>query len=151
MRGSSPGPQAIDRLLPALAAAGLAIAAYLAWTKLAGAVPACGPLRGCETVNTSPYSEIAGIPVAVIGVAYSAVILVASLRWLGGRDRRGLLAAYALGLAGSLFVAYLSYLELFVIGAVCIWCAAYAVTVAGGWLLAALAMRRNVPSGPPGS
>lgn len=83
MRGSSPGPQAIDRLLPALAAAGLAIAAYLAWTKLAGAVPACGPLRGCETVNTSPYSEIAGIPVAVIGVAYSAVILVASLRWLG--------------------------------------------------------------------
>lgn len=141
MKGPSPGSQPIDRLLPVLAAAGLAIAAYLAWTKLIGAVPACGPLRGCETVNTSPYSEVGGIPVAAIGVGYSAAILVASLRWLRSIDRRALLAAYALGLAGSLFVAYLSYLELFVINAVCVWCVAYALTVVAGWLLATRAVR----------
>ena len=156
MTGRVGAHHALRGLLPALAAAGLAIATYLTWTKLAGVVPACGPLRGCETVNTSPYSEIAGIPVAAIGMGYSGVLLVASLAWASTSDRRALLAAYAHGLAGSMFLAYLTYLELFVIRAVCVWCVAYGLTVVGGMLLAALALRRagwnpagrDVTSGP---
>ncbi len=41
-----------------------------------------------------------------------------------------------MGLLGLLAVIYLTYLELFVIEAVCVWCVSYAVTVVGGWLVA---------------
>ena len=150
MKGRVGAHPTLSGLLPAVAAVGLAIATYLTWTKLADVLPACGPLRGCETVNTSPYSEIAGIPVAAIGMGYSAVLLIASLLWVSSSDRRALLAAYALGLAGSMFVAYLTYLELSVIRAVCVWCVAYGLTVVGGLLLAALALRRAGRTGPSG-
>ena len=127
--------------LAVLATAGLLIAAYLAAVKLTGGIPVCGPLRGCETVNTSPYSELLGIPVALFGVLFSALVLVAALAWWRTGDRRALYAAYGLGLAGMVAMAYLTYLELFVIGAVCVWCVAYAVTVVAGWVGAALALR----------
>jgi uncharacterized membrane protein len=120
---------------------GLAVAAYLTIVKLAGALPACGPLRGCETVALSEYSDIGGVPVALLGVAFSAAVLVLQLAWWRREERRALLAAYGLGLAGILFIAYLTYLELFVIHAVCVWCVAYAVAIAACWLVDLLALR----------
>ena len=48
----------------------------------------------------------------------------------------GLATAYGVGLASLPFVAYLTYLELFVIHAVCVWCVGYAVTIVAGWLVA---------------
>lgn len=120
------------------AAAGLAIAIYLTLVKLSGGVPACGPLIGCETVNTSIYSEFLGIPVALYGAAASAVVLVAALSWWRTRSRPALMVAYAVGLASLPVLAYLTYLELFVIRAVCAWCVAYALTVIIGWVIAAL-------------
>jgi uncharacterized membrane protein len=127
----------------ALALVGLAIAAYLAVTRLSGGLPVCGPLHGCETVALSSYSEILGIPVAVFGLVFSIVLVGLSLAWWRRGDRRALLGLYGLGLLGVLFVAYLTYLELFVIGAVCVWCAGYAVTVVAGWIIAAVAIRRS--------
>jgi uncharacterized membrane protein len=124
---------------------GLVIAGYLAWTRLAGGLPVCGPLHGCETVATSPYSEILGVPVAYLGVAFSIVLTILAAAWWRSRDRRPLLGLYGLGLLGVLFVAYLTYLELFVIGAVCVWCAAYGVTIVTGWLIAAVALRAYRP------
>ncbi len=135
------GRRRLGSVLVALAIVGIGIAGYLAATKLSGEVPICGPLRGCETVNTSRYSEIAGIPVALVGVAYSIVVLLTSLSWWRSGDRRALYVLYGIGLLGLLAVAYLTYLELFVIGAVCVWCVGYAVTVVGGWLAAVLALR----------
>jgi uncharacterized membrane protein len=126
-----------------LALAGLAIATYLALTRLSGGLPVCGPLHGCETVALSSYSEIFGIPVAVFGVVFSIVLVAFALAWWRGGDRRALLGLYGLGLLGVLFVGYLTYLELFVIGAVCVWCAGYALTVLAGWILVALALRRS--------
>lgn len=127
------------------AAAGTAIALYLTVVKLTGGVPACGPLIGCETVNSSVYSEFFGIPVALFGAAASAVVLVGSIAWWWLEARSGLLVAYAIGLASLPVLAYLTYLEIFVIRAVCAWCVAYAVTVIVGWLVASailLAERR---------
>lgn len=120
---------------------GLAIAAYLTAVRLAGELPACGPAGGCETVALSEYSAIAGVPVAVLGLLFSVVLVVLTATWWRLGSRRGLLAAYGLGLFGVLFVAYLSWLELFVIHAICVWCVAYAVTVVGGWLSAAIGLR----------
>ena len=127
----------------AIAAAGLAIASYLAITKLAGTPPVCGPLQGCETVANSTYSEWFGIPVAAFGVGYSIVLVALSALWWRTADRRALLGAYALGLLGCFVVAGLTYLELFVIHAVCVYCVTYAVTVVAGFVVAVLAMRAN--------
>ena len=124
-----------------LAVAGIAIAGYLAATKLSGEIPVCGPLKGCETVNTSEYSELFGIPVALFGVGYSIVALVGSLAWWRSGDRRALYVLYGMGLLGLLAVAYLTYLELFVIGAVCVWCVGYAVTVVLGFIATVLTRR----------
>jgi uncharacterized membrane protein len=129
-----------------LALLGLLIAGYLAWTRLAGGLPVCGPLHGCETVALSSYSEIMGIPVAFFGCGFSLVLVALAIAWWRRADRRALLGLYGLGLLGVLFVAYLTYLELFVIGAVCVWCAGYALTVLGGWITAAAALRRT-PAG----
>ena len=79
---------------------------------------------------------------AAIGFAFSVVLLGASLAWWRRADRRALLVAYGLGILGSLFVAYLTYLELFVIKAICTWCVAYGITVVVGFILAAIALRR---------
>jgi len=131
----------------AIAIAGLLIAGYLSWTRLSGGLPVCGPLHGCETVALSPYSEIFGVPVAVLGVGFSLVLAGLALAWWRRLDRRALLALYGLGLLGVIFVAYLTYLELFVIGAVCVWCAGYAITILAGWIVAAAAIRRSPASG----
>jgi len=127
--------------MTALAIIGLAVAAYLAVTKLMGGAPVCGPLQGCETVASSEYSDVLGIPVAVYGVAFSIVLVALSAAWWRRADRRALLGGYGLGLLGSLVVAGLTYLELFVIHAICVYCVVYAVTVVAGFVLAAIAMR----------
>jgi len=119
-----------------MAIAGMAISAYLTFVKLSGGQPYCGPVVGCETVNTSSYSSISGIPVALFGLVASAAILAGVTAWYRAGSRNGLLVAYGLGLASLPMLAYLTYLELFVIHAVCIWCVGYAITVVVGCLIA---------------
>jgi uncharacterized membrane protein len=126
-----------------LAAGGLAVALYLSWVKLAGGQPACAVFGGCDIVNSSEYSEFMGIPVALFGAAGSVLLLGASATWWLRSSRPALLAAYLLGLAALPVIAYLTYLELFVIGAICIWCVAYALTIIGGWLVAGYTLMRS--------
>ena len=124
--------------LTAIALAGLAIATYLSIVRLLGEAPACGPVKGCDTVAASEYATVAGIPVAFLGVAFSIVLVGACLAWWRRADRRALYAAYGLGLAGIIAVVYLTYLELFVIEAICVWCVSYAITIVGGWVATAV-------------
>jgi uncharacterized membrane protein len=137
-----------DRFWPAalvaLSVAGLLIALYLSATRLAGGLPACGPVRGCDTVALSEYSAVGGVPVAYLGAAFSAVLLVAVGAWLLGRDRRALWAAYGLATLGLVFVAYLTYLEVFVIHAICVWCVGYAIAVLATWGLLARELRLSL-------
>lgn len=129
-------------LMSGLALAALAVALYLGITKLTGGEPTCAVVGGCDTVNDSEYSVILGIPVGLLGAAASAVTLVASFLWWRASDRRALLAAYAIGLLSLPFLAWLTYLELFVIHAICIWCVTYAALVIAGWLAASVALLR---------
>jgi uncharacterized membrane protein len=98
-------------------------------------------------VAQSEYSELLGIPVSLLGMGFSGVVLLLAAAWWRVGDRRAILGAYGLGLFGLLFVGYLTYLELFVIEAICVWCVTYAVTVVAGWLVAAAALRAPVSSG----
>jgi uncharacterized membrane protein len=127
----------------AVALAGLAIAGYLAVVRLLGEAAVCGPSRGCETVAASVYSEVLGIPVAAWGVAFSLVVVGCALAWWRRADRRALLVSYGLLLLGTLAVAYLTYLELFVIHAICLWCVSYAITVVLSLVVSGLALRRS--------
>ena len=120
------------RLLTYLAGGiGLLDALYLSWSKLAHQQVICGTYKGCETVNSSPYAEIGGIPIAILGaVAYIAVL---ALLYLEGRStfwqENGPLAIFVISLAGTLFSAYLTYLEIAVIHAVCFYCVVSAIAM----------------------
>ncbi len=109
-----------------LSLAGLAVAAYLTWAHYGDATVAC-PIGGsCETVQRSEYAELAGIPVALLGlVAYTAIL--ALVLWDAPLAR---LAAASIALAGLLFSSYLLVVQLFVIDAICVWCLANDVVIA---------------------
>jgi uncharacterized membrane protein len=102
-----------------LALGGLGIAAYLTYVHYAGAAIACST-GGCEKVQTSSYAELAGIPVAVIGlVGYFLILLTAFVA-----GELGAVAAVALTLGGFAFAVYLIYVQVALIEALCIWCLA---------------------------
>ena len=137
-----------------LALIGLFISLYLSLHRLGiiGTLQ-CGT-GGCETVQTSSYAVFLGVPVAFYGVAGYVALLVVSLvglqpAWLSRREPIVLLAAMsALGLA---FTIYLTYLELFVIHAICRWCVASAVVIAliTGVALHGMRERGADPGAPP--
>jgi uncharacterized membrane protein len=108
-----------------LSLAGLFISAYLYLYKIGRiGTLACGT-GGCETVQLSPWSRVAGIEVSLIGVGGYAVLTALSLAALqpGLASRRWPVQLLTL-LAGIgvAFTIYLTYLELFVIHAICRWC-----------------------------
>ena len=126
-----------------LAGVGLAIGSYLLVVRILGEAPACGPIQGCDTVAASEFATLFGLPMALYGVGFSIVLLGACMTWWRLGERRALYAAYGLGLAGIIAVAYLTYLELFVIEAMCVWCVTYAVTIVAGWVIATIAAWRT--------
>jgi uncharacterized membrane protein len=138
--------------LLAIVLAGAAIAAYLSITRLIGEPAICGPSHGCDTVAQSPYSEVLGVlPVAFLGFGFSLGLIGLAAVWWLRAERRALLAAYGLLLLGTLFAAYLTYLELFVIEAICPWCVTYAATIVAALVMAGLALRRSSRSPVPGA
>ena len=122
-------------VLGALAVAGLLISAYLTWAHFLGVPPVCiSGSGGCETVQTSRYATIFGVPVSVLGlIAYAGLLVSASLR-----DEVGVYVGLLIALVGTLFSAYLTYLEVFVIHAICQWCLASAAVMVAALLCAAL-------------
>ena len=116
---------ASGRAIAALAVIGLAIAGYLTWAHYAGIEPICASSGGCEKVQSSEYAELAGVPVALIGLVGYASIL-ASLALPGDLGRA---VTASLGLVGLGFSGWLTYLELAEIHAICPWCVASAVVM----------------------
>jgi uncharacterized membrane protein len=105
-----------------ITAVGLAIATYLTYVHYAGIEPVCST-GGCERVQSSDYAELVGVPVAVLGlVGYLGIAGALRAPGEGGRA-----AAAFLALVGFGYSAYLTFLELFRIHAVCQWCVASAV------------------------
>ncbi len=127
---------------------GLLVSAYLYLYKIGWiGTLACGA-GGCETVQTSPWSRFAGVDVALIGAVGYAGLLLAGLVSLqpglaGRRWTSDLLLALAAG--GVLFTMYLTFLELFVIRAICRWCVGSAAIIVA-ILVAALLDRRRLPA-----
>ena len=117
-------------LVPLLALLGLGVALYLAYVEITHVEAICGPVGECNIVQSSPYAQLFGIPVAVWGVlCYLAIIAL----WAGQQFLPARPAAYCsiglilLTLFGTLFSVYLTLLEIFAIGAICAWCLTSAV------------------------
>jgi uncharacterized membrane protein len=110
-----------------LAVAGLGVAVYIAIADSGGGAPQClAGGHGCATVAHSRYSHLAGVNVAILGIA-GYVVLLAAAAVPGDLGRFG---GFFASLIGFGFSAYLTYLELFVIDAICQWCVASAVLMA---------------------
>lgn len=103
-----------------LAVIGLGIASYLTYVHYAGIKPACTAGESCTKVQTSVYSKLAGVPVALMGLI-GYIVILASL--LVRETERSRFATLVFTLGGFGFSAYLTYRELFSIHAICEWCA----------------------------
>jgi uncharacterized membrane protein len=114
----------LRRAMQVLAVIGLAVAAYLTYVHYAGIKPACTAGQSCVKVQTSVWSKVGGVPVALIGLLGYIGILTSLL----APDREeSRLATLGMTLIGTGFSGYLTYRELFSIRAVCEWCASSAV------------------------
>jgi len=119
-------------LMRLLALAGLGVSGYLTWTHLTNQAIACGGSQDCDLVQQSAYSAVLGIPVALLGMLAYATLL--ALLFLRGRlpeawDAYIPLAVFGISLIGVLYSAYLTYLEIYVIHAICRWCVSSAVII----------------------
>jgi uncharacterized membrane protein len=110
---------------------GLGVAVYLAYVETQLVEAMCGPVGNCNAVQSSPYARLFGIlPLGLLGMFGYLAILAGWLYLRLRRDRWALyvsLAVSGMTVFGVLFSIYLTYLEIYVIRAVCLWCLASAV------------------------
>jgi len=119
-------------IVAALALAGIFISLYLTLYKLGVIGELSCTLGSCETVNTSKWSRFLGLPVAAWGLLfYLDVFLIAMVGTLARFENEPVISIVLVAEAavGVLFSAWLTYLELGVIHAICIWCVTSAVIV----------------------
>jgi uncharacterized membrane protein len=142
---TAPSEGALRKASTFAAAFGIGVATYIAIAESDGGSAAClAGGGGCETVANSPYSELAGINVALIGIVGYVLLLATAL--LRGDPAR--IGAFALALTGFGFSVYLTYLELFVIDAVCQWCLVSAILMTVLFGLNTIRMLRYVGDPP---
>jgi uncharacterized membrane protein len=112
------------RISTFLVVIGLLVSIYMTIYKVTSNDALCLGSGECSIVNASRYSEVYGIPVAVIGIAgYFAILLV---HWFERRDKffekNGLMLIFGLALTGFLFTVYLIYVEFAILKALCPFC-----------------------------
>lgn len=130
-----------------LAFIGLVDSAYLTWVKISHTEVFCGTSGECQTVSNSPYSEIAGIPIALFGMgAYLALL---GLYYL--ETRKGFwannspLMVFGITLAGTLYSIYLTYIEVAVLHAICPYCVVSAIVMVLLFVIALIRLVRGLP------
>ncbi len=124
--GSSQRHQTLRRLQMLMVLVGLVVASYLSYLKLADAPAVCvqgGPFN-CDVVLNSQYSELAGIPIAYLGLVVYVVIglLLALEHRFAFLREYGSLIAFGIGLFAWLFSMWLVYVQFGLLGAACPWC-----------------------------
>lgn len=118
----------LKRTLLVVTLIGIGVATYLTYIHYAGIKPLCGRNGGgCEIVQTSQYSKLAGVPVALIGLL-GYIAILASL--LVPESENSRLATVAFTVVGFGFSAYLTYREVFSIHHICEYCISSFVIIA---------------------
>ena len=120
-------------IVATLALAGIFVSLYLTLYKIGIIGELSCSIGSCETVNTSKWSRFLGLPVAAWGLLFYLDVFAIALLSTFPRfenERALSIVLVAEAAVGVLFSAWLTYLELFVIHAICIWCVTSAVIVA---------------------
>jgi uncharacterized membrane protein len=126
-------------IVPILSVIGLGASVYLTYVDITHTRALCGPVGDCNAVQSSSYAKLFGIlPIGIVGVmGYIAILGV----WLwqqfhpGSKAKTAGPIMFGMALFGTLFSIYLTYLEIFVIHAVCVWCLSSAVIITALMLL----------------
>jgi len=119
-----------------LSLAGFVDAAYLTIQHFRGAGLVCGPFWDCDVVTTSRYSEIGGIPLALLGAAYYVALFLLTIAYFDTKRDRFLAIIAPLTVIGFLASLVLVYLQVFVIHALCFYCMISAASSMGLFVLA---------------
>lgn len=108
----------------ALVIIGLAVSVYMTVYKYTGNDGMCLGSGDCSTVNASVFSEVNGIPVAVLGViGYAAILIVHYYEdKIGYLRRNGAMLVFGMSLTGFLFTLWLIYVEFAILKAYCPFC-----------------------------
>jgi uncharacterized membrane protein len=113
-----------------LAIIGLGIATYLSATHLLEKSIECGGAGECDYVNASDYAHIAGVPVALLGLALYGTLLAIAVQWYRAPESELWPVVYwGVVLSGAGYAGYLTYVELEVLHAICLWCVASAIVL----------------------
>jgi uncharacterized membrane protein len=123
---------------------GLGISGYLSYKRVAGGSLSCTRWAQCDVVNNSIYAYFLGVPISFIGLAGYLLLLALALAalWATGRAQRQILwLSLLLALGGVGFSVYLTYLEIYVIEALCAWCVASAIVITLLAIVDAVAVR----------
>jgi uncharacterized membrane protein len=138
--------RALRITLVVLTAIGLGVASYLTYVHYSGIKPVCTAGGSCLKVQSSIYSELAGVPVALIGLL-GYIAIMASL--LAPEQETTRFATVAFTVVGFGFSAYLTYRELFSIHAICEWCASSAAIMTVLMCLSIWRFLRGAATTPP--
>ena len=114
-----------------LALIGLLDSVYLTYIKLANATASCAGIGDCDAVNSSQYAEIFGIPIALLGAgAYLTILFILIMEPRGGFwNAQGPLLVFLISLIGVMYSAYLTYIEIWVLYAICPYCVLSAIVL----------------------
>ena len=124
-------PVGVEASSLSLSLIAVAVASYLTVTHYADPAALACPDTGivnCTLVTTNSWSAIAGVPLAVLGLAWALVMAGLWCPGCGVRRHVGRLGALVTSAAGAAMVVYLVYVELFRLSAICLWCTAMHVT-----------------------
>lgn len=128
-----------------LAVIGFFDSLYLTWAKLTHSAVICGGSAECQTVSDSPYSEIAGIPISLLGVGtYIAILVLLYLEKRGGFwTEYSKIFLFGITLAGVLYSAYLTFIEVAVLYAICPYCVVSAIVMLLLFIIAIVRLVRS--------
>ncbi len=135
----------IYRISIALVVLGMLVSIYMTIYKLTENNNMCLGSGDCASVNASVYSEVSGIPVAVVGVGgYLAILALLLLEnRVGFLKTNGTMAIFGLALVGFLFTLYLIYVEIALIHALCPFCVTSQATMTILFILSVIRLVRQ--------
>lgn len=124
---------------------GLADSLYLAWIKLANQAAICAGVGSCDVVNSSEYATLGGVPIALFGAgAYLSILLILLLEErMPVLEENGAMLIFGISLAGVLYSAYLTYIEIVVLRAICPYCVLSAIVLVALLALSGFRLRRQ--------
>lgn len=124
-----------------IALIGMIAAIYLSYVETTQSTAVCGPIGDCNTVQQSEFALLFGfLPMAVFGLLGYLAIIATFVYGQVGRNtlaKKAPAATFLLAVFGTLFSAFLTFLEPFVIGATCMWCLTSAISMGAMLILSA--------------